>query len=88
MGAMAGNSAAGWQFRNESDCFQFLDNSGLITSYRAEGGGGGGGCCPPVWDGFLCWPAAPLTSVVEQPCPANIPQLNPHSKQPAVRYFI
>jgi len=33
-------------------------------------------CCPPVWDGFLCWPPTSINTLVEQPCPANIPQLN------------
>ena len=77
---------SGWLFRNESDCFGFLHNSGLIASYRAmvdesvEEEGGESSCCPPVWDGFLCWPPAPRDSQVSQPCPANIPQLNINSK--------
>ena len=33
-------------------------------------------CCPAVWDGFLCWPPAPLNTIVEQPCPGDFPQLN------------
>ena len=67
----------------------FLLSGGHIANHRQcvgdDGGGGGGGvgvedCCPPVWDGFLCWPPAPANCVVEQSCPANIPQLNQHSK--------
>ena len=38
-------------------------------------------CCPPVWDGFLCWPPTSINTVVEQPCPANIHQINSNSKE-------
>ena len=37
-------------------------------------------CCPAVWDGFLCWPPAPIDTIVEQPCPADFPQLNAASR--------
>ena len=66
----------------------FLLSGGHIANHRqcvgdvgdVGDGGVGGDCCPPVWDGFLCWPPAPANCVVEQSCPANIPQLNQHSK--------
>ena len=70
---------------NQSDCLEFLQSGGHIANHRQSGGDGrgvGGDCCPPVWDGFLCWPPAPPECLVEQPCPANIPQLNQHSKFP------
>ena len=75
---------------NQSDCLEFLQSGGHIANHRQSGGDGrgvGGDCCPPVWDGFLCWPPAPPECLVEQPCPANIPQLNQHSKFPVRQAF-
>ena len=83
----------GWNFNTEEDCIDFVSNNGRISSYKtcSERHLSSGcddersqeACCPPVWDGFLCWPPAPVNSVVEQLCPGNLPQLNHKSMQHA-----
>ena len=83
----------GWNFKTEEDCIDFVSNYGRISSYKtcSERHLSSGcddersqeACCPPVWDGFLCWPPAPVNSVVEQLCPGNLPQLNHKSMQHA-----
>ena len=88
------NLKNGWDFLNKTDCLDYIESDGDIANYRECPYGpasdyvctpgwtheGCCPCCPPVWDGFLCWPPAPLNTIVEQPCPGNIPQLNHKSK--------
>ena len=83
----------GWNFKTEEDCIDFVSSNGRISSYKtcSERHLSSGcddersqeACCPPVWDGFLCWPTAPVNTVVEQLCPGNLPQLNHKSMQHA-----
>ena len=83
----------GWNFKTEEECIDFVSNNGRISSYKtcSERHLSSGcddersqeACCPPVWDGFLCWPPAPVNTVVEQLCPGNLPQLNHKSMQHA-----
>ena len=83
----------GWDFENKTDCLNFLDNFGQISNYKECSSDGDNceisslsqsseccPCCPPVWDEFLCWPPAPVNSVVKQLCPGNFPQLHYKSK--------
>ena len=89
--AMTAAGLEGWLFHNATDCYSFLTAGGKVAGHRSSRDSSSDSsdsssdssccpCCPPVWDGFLCWPPAALDSVVEQPCPADRPQLNHASR--------
>ena len=80
---------SGWEFVNLTQCLDHLQADGRIANYHTcpllpdvePAHAHVAAACPPVFDDFLCWPAAPAHSVVQQPCPGNYKQLNHKSKK-------
>ena len=75
---------SGWEFVNLTQCLDHLQADGRIANYHTcpdVEPAHVAAACPPVFDDFLCWPAAPAHSVVQQPCPGNYKQLNHKSKK-------
>ena len=80
---------SGWEFVNLTQCLDHLQADGRIANYHTcpllpevePAHAHVSAACPPVFDDFLCWPAAPAHSVVQQPCPGNYKQLNHKSKK-------